>query len=491
MAWGQIGRSVEIILSFLLLILVVRRLTVTDFSTYSTIINFANFLVLLTSLGLSEGLAKYLPILRNTQAEAQVWLIRYFFGLRIIVNLAAGLLLWLFSPILAQWFSEPLLAKEPLLAISLFFFYTLLEVVMGLFSAHFWIKQLEVVRLSGQFSSLVFVAIWFWLVSPNIYILLASLCLVNLGMNLACLFFAFRQGLFSTSKQLVARAPLHLQEIILFCRDIWLIKLVNIGLSGQIDVLLLAAFASNQAEVGYYNLAILLIIRLWSVLIGWTSSLNSVAASVSVEQGRPALIRYFGYYYRFNLVLQGVAMVGLGLVSTSLVILVFGKRYEPASLLILVFVIQQIMNMLAGSAVTPAFINILGRQNIMLRWHAFFSLLNVLLDLLFIPWWGALGAVIATTIANSLVGLVDLWLMRELARHLNVGFPLKILAGVVSGGLVASLFRGETFLSLVICAAVYLLYLVAFMLIVKPLEQADRQLVIRLRPGLSRFLRYF
>lgn len=491
MAWGQLGRLGEIILSFLLLILVVRRLPIAEFSTYSTIVNFTGFAVLLFSLGLSDGLIKYIPILRNAGAEAPFWLFRRSLAIRLAVSLVVGLLLWLLSSPLASWLGEPLIESNPLLIVLLYFFYSLFDVMVGLFSAQFWIKPIELLRFSGQLGSLLFVVIWFWLVMPGAYILLASLGLVNLIMNAVCLILAWRYGSRTAPLPSGFQPLVRISEIARFCRDIWLIRLVNLGLLGQIDVLLLAALAPDPAAVGYYNLAALLIVRLWTLLVGWSGTLGSMVSTVAVEQGREALARYFTYYYRFNLLLLSLPMVGLAVVSTPLILWLFGQQYEPAGWLVIVFVIQQILNALTGSTIAPAFINILGRQNVMLRWHAFLSLVNVLLDLLLIPWLGALGAVIATTTANSLAGLVDFWLLRELARHLKLGFPLKILIGVISGGLVASFFRGETFLSLLICAAIYLAYLVVFLVLVKPIEEADRQLVARLRPSLSRFLRYF
>ncbi len=495
MGWGQLGRSLEIVLSMILLVVVVRRLDQPDYSTYSLIISLVTFVVLLSNLGLNDALLRFIPDLNATHEHQNgpYLLLAHFLRLRIMVSLGVALLFWGFSSQIAAWLNQPFLAENSFLVIGLYLLYGVVELIITFFSGQFWVKQLEIIRLLAQLGSLVFVILWFWLNTPSAFIIILSLALANIGTILAGLLYTLWRGsglghLQAGSGEL---GKSRLAEIRRFCRDMWLIKLLNLGLAGQIDVLLLGLLASDPAAIGYYNLAALMIARLWVLVIGWAGALNSIIATVAVERGQEGLQRYFAYYYRFNLLLIGVTMAGLLVISTPLVILLFGNRYGSVALLVKLFVIQQLINALAGGTFTQAFLNVKGRQNITLRWNAFYSLLNILLDLLLIPPFGALGAVIATTVANSLASLTGFWLLRDLFGNLSWAFSVKILLGIISGGLLGLLFNGESFWNLILAGLVYVGYIVLFLALVKPLTALDRQILTNLRPRLAKILRYF
>ncbi len=490
MLWGQVGRISEMGLSLLFTILVVRQLTEENFGSYTTFTNLLNLLGMSLGLGLSSGLLRFVPIARAEKPQASFWLLRRVMLVSLITTICQMLILLLGNQLLAVWLKQPLLLTDIWPLAALLFLYDFGDILLNFFYSMLWVGRVTLIRLVGQLSNIILVVIWFSLASPAVTELIFCLVIVNLGMVSAELVLLFRLGLFQPFNP-TPELRNKLRPMVTYCRDLWVIGLANIGLMGQVDVLIIALVATNPAEVSYYSLAALLISRLYALITAWAASLGSIVSTVQLEKGRDGLERYFTYYYRFSLPLHLILMVALGVIAQPLVLLVFGQRYQPIILLLYLFILQNIIGAFLGASICSSFINTLGRQKIALRWRWGFSLLNIGLDFVLVPLWGALGAVVATGVANILVQLAEALLVRDLYAKINFIYPLKIGLGILSGG-VLCLFIGESGLLIsVIRGAVFGLYLFFFFIVVKPIEASDRQLLLNLRPGLARFITPF
>lgn len=488
MFWGQIGRIAEFGLSLLFTVLVVRWLSQENYSTYSTIINFYLILLYFLNFGITDALQRYVPVLREESALAPLWLLQRFFVIRLGVGMLVAGLMWLGRDLLAEWFSQPFIAQEIGAVVALFLAYVIFEPLVSFYLAWFRVRQIVFIRFFGQLANIIIVGLWFWLSGSAVLPILVALLITNLIMFGAGVVFLPRPGLFA---RLPVKLKTPLGEIAGYSRDLWLITLITIGLQGQIDVILLAVLSSGSLAVPFYSLASILISRVYALVIAWAGSLNSIISTVLLEKGQPGLERYFAYSYRLSLPFHLIPMVGLAAISDPVVTLFFESRYHPVSWLLTLFALQNILAALLGASVTPAFINILGRQRIMLRWLGFFSLLNIGLDILLIPIFGAVGAVIATSLANTLAQLMQALLVRDLFGRLNYIYLLKIGGAVLTAGLLAAFIGSEGLLVIIIRGGVYLGSLLLFFRLLKPLEESDKQVLLNIRPGLARILSYF
>jgi len=488
MLWGQIGRIGEFGLSFLFTVLVVRWLSQENYSTYSTIVNFHLLLLYFTNLGINDALQRYIPVLREENPLAPLWLFRRLLIIRVGSGAVLAGLMWLGKDLLAKWFNQPFISQEIGPVVTLFLAYVIFEPLVTFYLACFRVRQIVLIRFLGQLGNIIIVGLWFWLSGPMVLPILVALIISNLNMFGVGVAFLPRPGLFA---RLPVKLKTPLREIAGYSRDLWLITLINIGLQGQIDVILLAVLAGSSLAVPFYSLASTLISRVYNLVIAWAGSLNAIISTVLLEKGQQGLERYFSYSYRLSLPFHLIPMVGLAVISDPLVTLFFEERYHPVSWLLTLFALQNILAALLGASVIPAFINILGRQKIMLRWLAFFSLLNIGLDILLIPPLGALGAVVATSFANTLAQLMQALLVRELFARLNLLYVVKIGGAVLTAGLLAAFIGSEGLLIIIIRSGVYLGCLLLFFRLLKPVEESDKQVLLNLRPGLARILRYF
>lgn len=491
MLWAQLGRLGEVGLSLLFIVLVVRWLSESSYSTYTTVINLLNLFGLLFGTGISEGLLRFLPLERQQSPIASFWLFRRLFFVLILASPLPILLLVLGKDWLADWLNQAIFAVDPWLPATLLLLFNLHDFTGTYFVASFRVGRIVLIRFLGQLVNILVLAVWFWFTPPTAEILLASLALVNTGMVLAVLVLLVQDGLLQRARHKGSIIQTKMGELVRYCRDQYVIGLANIGLMGQIDIILLALLASNVAEVSYYSIAALLISRLYNLITGWSASLNSIISTVYLEKGQAGLARYFTYYYRFSLPLHLISVVGLWVVSQPLVTLVFGERYQSVVILLNLFALQQMLMALLGASVCPAFINTLGRQNYMVRLRWLFGLLNVLLDVLLIPSYGALGAVIATSLANVLTRAAEAWLVRELIANLGFAYILKIGAGVAVAGLLCAFIGDAGLVILLVRGTLFVLILFGIFYLIKPVEAADRLLITNLQPRLARFLLMF
>lgn len=491
MIWGQVWRIGEVALSLLFTVLVVRSLDETSFGSYSTLTTFGFIMTFLLGLGLSEGMVRFVPVVRASGALSPFRLFRLFLALRLAVCAAGGLVIWLLRGWLAAIFSQPFFESDSGLLITLVVLYNLTDLGFFFYSSMLWVRQIVIIRLLGQFSTIVFVTVSFWLFQPSVQLLIAGVCLSNLWMVLASLLGKARPGLGQTFEKSESAPELPLKEIFNYSRDLWIINLATLGLLGQMDVFLLAFLTKDTDGIGFYSLGILLLSRLLALLQAWSTSLGSIVSTVYLEKGQAGVERYFVFYYRFSLPVQVIPMGALALVAGPFIGLVFGDRYLPAVILLAVMAWFQVVYALLGNTITTAFLNTLGRQRSALVWRCSCSLLNLVLDLIFIPIWGPLGAAFGTGISMALLHLLEGWLVRELFIKVRAGYILKITGGVVSGVFLASFIDGPYPLALVGRGVFYLAYLLAFFLVTRPLTLADLELMQGVRPAIARLGKFF
>jgi peptidoglycan biosynthesis protein MviN/MurJ (putative lipid II flippase) len=122
----------------------------------------------------------------------------------------------------------------------------------------------------------------------------------------------------------------------------------------------------------------------------------------------------------------------------------------------------------------------LGSQRQALVIRASTGALNVVLDILLIPPLGALGAIIATGIANVIAHLSDYVVA---ARQINAGYPVTFAARLAVAAAVASvpgvLLHPGSAAGAVLVAALYVAVFALGLFLMKPLTPADAEIAAR------------
>jgi O-antigen/teichoic acid export membrane protein len=228
-----------------------------------------------------------------------------------------------------------------------------------------------------------------------------------------------------------------------FCKDVlkkaWPFALFVIfaGVYYYLDTVILSIFRTDQ-EVGWYNAAYKIILFLIGIVGLYMSALT------------PAVARY---YQKSSIALQGLIngsvrwlimmivplAVGGTLLAKPIIYLFYGSQFDGA-----VIAFQILIWSMAVLSVSLIY----GRSALFCdkeKKYAFVLAsglgINIVLNLVFIPFWGLIGAAIATVIAQSVVLICVYYLFNEITK---VGFFGKYaIKPAIASGLMVLFYRAE------------------------------------------------
>jgi O-antigen/teichoic acid export membrane protein len=260
----------------------------------------------------------------------------------------------------------------------------------------------------------------------------------------------------------------------------WGASLFNLGLAGQIDVILLGALRRDPAQIAYYAVATLIFVKLGLLLSGWAGTAISSFAELQARRGPEGVRRFFTLYIRVHLLLALIVYPPLILLAGVITQRVFGPGYAAAAQLMAIYGGFWLISSFLAAGIPLSSMLALGSQRQALGIRATTGALNVVLDVLLIPPLGALGAIIATGTANVIAHFSDYLVA---ARRMKAGYPLTfalrlgVAAGVASvPGLI--LHPGDVIGALFV-AALYVGLFAAGLFLLKPLSAEDAALAAR------------
>ncbi len=192
------------------------------------------------------------------------------------------------------------------------------------------------------------------------------------------------------------------------------LSFLTIQLNYRIDVVLLKVL-SSPSEIGIYSLGVSVAELLWQIplavgVVGMSRTANSTDLQ-AINQSTARLLR-------ISLVAGLALSAGIVALSPLVVPLVFGSGYIPSVRvmqtimpgILMIIVFRILSGQLAGA----------GRPDAALKAFAPALVLNVALNYLWIPQYGANGAVMATNLSYSLASVVYLFIFSRIS-----GMPVK------------------------------------------------------------------
>ena len=187
----------------------------------------------------------------------------------------------------------------------------------------------------------------------------------------------------------------------------------------QIDITMLG-FYSNDSVIGYYANAHKIILLAVSCCIAVTTVFMP-RLSFYYENDREALsdLINFGVKLLFFIVLP--ASIGLWLISSDLVVVLFGESFEPAGLTVALFspmlLIRPLGDLLCYQLLISA-----GREQKRFYTSLLACIVNIALNIVLIPIWKQNGAAVASVIAEIIVNGL---LFREVAKIVKINMDIK------------------------------------------------------------------
>jgi O-antigen/teichoic acid export membrane protein len=480
--WAQVSRLAEVFSSLALSLLLVRALGPTNYGQYSFLVNAATFAAIALSLGFPDTVMRFVSafVARGEEAEAR-YLVRRLALVRLVVYGIGVLLLLGFHGPLAGALHLPLVEQYWVALAALLVSQGAIEFSTSNAYARLDPRDVAVARTVGQILALAFFAVVVLLGRPDpasaaltIVISYVAATLILLGRGLGQTLFTGR----------ASRTPL--APVARFAGAAWGGSLFTLGLAGQIDVILLGVLRHDAVQIAYYSVATLIYVKVGILLSGWAGTAISSFAEVQTRRGLEGVKRYFVAYVRLHLLLALVVYPPLILLSVAITRGVFGPAYAPAAGLMAVYGVMWLASAFLAAGIPYSSMLALGSQRQAVAIRATTGVLNVVLDVVLIPPLGALGAIIATGIANLAAHIGDFVVA---ARQVNANYPWRFAARTGFAALVASvpalLLRPDHLLPAALVTVLYLGLFGAVLSVLRPLTPADATAAGRLNPRLG------
>lgn len=231
----------------------------------------------------------------------------------------------------------------------------------------------------------------------------------------------------------------------------------------------------TQREVGIYGVAYRSALVFGFIPLAIHSSLVPLI-SKRFGDGSGAVTSIIDRQFGYSLIAGVPLGVGGSLLAWSLVPAVFGPEYKEASMIFAILIWSLVFLFLRFPFVTM--FEATDRQSIIARIFALATVLNVFLNALLIPFWGMMGAAIATVVTDLVIFILIMRLgIRSGACRLERGLLVRIfkvsLAAAVMGLTCMHALRFGLIFSVVTGVVVY----VVMILTLKTFDDEDMDLL--------------
>jgi len=413
-------------LSFLVRMILTRRLSVEDFGLFYAIIGFFAPLGPLKNLGFSRAITKFLPEFNrdgnlHSMKEALNW--------GVIISLTTSFVLifplfFLAEQIGKGFFQSPI-ASESFKIMLLYFG---IGTLVGVFSSFFHgLKKPMLLSFRSVFIALfVLVAVFFFSELD-----LSRLCIIRVSAEAIALFFSL-YILLKIFPYFTIPSSLSLtgfKKLLSFGLKAISSPLVN-RIFGRLDIIILTYF-QGLSQVGFYSAAqpfSRLFMMFGSSIGKMVLPYSSEIFSAGNKKELQGIIENLQRLILF--ILMPVAIVFF-LFSTQLLEIFFGRSYEAGSLVVRLLVIGTLLHSL--TIVNTNVLTGIGHPLKITKLTAWSSMFNLCGNLLLIPFWGMNGAAMSTLISYLVMFWVSCRYMKSLVGH---SFDWGLLARIFLSSLI-------------------------------------------------------
>lgn len=215
------------------------------------------------------------------------------------------------------------------------------------------------------------------------------------------------------------KAPMSLKSTVKYIKPMFMLFIPQIAMEVYtvLDKTMLGQFASSVDEVGYYTYSQHIVKMLLQLITSLGVVMLPAMANAFANKRDDEIVEMIGGSFNFTFILGCPMMFGIAGVAQNFVGWFYGAGYEPVGPLIMV--ISPIILLIGISTITgKQFLLPTKRQNIFTLSVVIGAVINFTLNLILIKRWDAVGASIATVIAEAAVTVTQLI---AVAKHL----PLK------------------------------------------------------------------
>lgn len=481
--WTQMLRIIETGTSLLFLVAVVRKLGPAEYGIFNVIVSVTAACNMLSVLGFSEALSKYVPELAGKgTGDATAWIAQRILAIGILLALLCCLFVWVFRGYIAGVLHYPgLSGLYPVIAVLV-----VSQTASTLLSAlNIGLWRAGIVFTITGLVNVVSVIGAVWLVwtgrATGQSAALAAAIAFMLGM--AAFTAVSRQWLFARPRLVVDMRP-----IWRFAASAWLVRLSLFAMSSNVVVILMSWLIGDQREIAYFSCAYVPMLRLQALISGWSVSVLPSLSELKATAGASGLVLPYRLYIKLAVATATPAFLFVGWHADSLVASLFGQRFLPAVPSLRVYACLSLAAVLAGSSLTTMLLYSLGRARLVGVTRACVAAAHLIVSCMLILRYGATGAVAGIGLAAITAACLEITMAPASIRaRYPIGFIAKSLMVAVGCIAVTSLLRPTTVFGLAAAGVVSFAAYSFLLARLKPLDDEERRVLER-HPAMTRIL---
>lgn len=488
---------------FILTLIMTRKVSVGQYGVYAIAMAAFNTIAYIVAFGLEDATTTFVPrVLAEHGRAASALLVRRLLALRLVILVVSCVIMLFALPLLAVVIAAIPISGSGNIAAglrdpSLLGHITPIAVfvfgngIASLFTAVFASQmQMRFVFIVGSVTQLLLLALSYitlqlgWGIDSILW-LQAIFSLLNAGA------FALWQAPLLLTRGAAYKQPM--KPVVRIGFSAWLTNLVSGALLKQVSIILLGFFAVSVVQIAYFNLSFQLAHAASLLLVsGFGGVGGSALAAAFVGTNYERLARAWQTLIKIETLLSAPVLVFCLFNAQTIAHILYGSNYDPVGPLLSIFLFFNILVRILGTTISQSTLYVMGKPRLVVLGQFAGLIAVIVIGVLLIPHWGPAGALVADGISQLITGgLLLAFLWRDLPEKYPLGFTLRMLLGLTLAALPGIIWHpaGRTMLG--VSGVVFLALAIALLLVIKPLNTKDLEMIGEANKWAVKYLGWF
>lgn len=421
--WNQIYIVLSFGISLAFQLFIVRQFDRYTYSIYIFAAGFVSIVLTLISFGFENIISKYIPeYLSKGKVACSRLVFNRFLLLRFIILLNICVVILLARKLLASLLNMPEIATLAGYLFAIIMIRGTYNLFPSMFMAQLKVKQARIIELCEQaFHLLIVYYILVILQAVNIkHIFLAQL-LVN-GVILVFYWILMHKSWKGTDVQ---NENVDFRALYKFGLYFCGTDILTYLLAERSDIILLGLLNSDKEQIGIYNVGAMIALKTSMIVVGSMRGLLLPAFSEAYAKRKAeGLAQAWQFFLKVLLIAIIPTFFFLFIRADQVITSLFTKSYVQSVIILKLSVGFGVLGWSLGTGLSMIVLMTLNKGKMVLWIRLGAGMLNLLLNFILIPSYGAIGAIIGTAVSQLSIIIVEFELVR---RYVKVLYPFLFL----------------------------------------------------------------
>lgn len=420
--WNHFSKVADFGLAYLLSIIVARMMGIHEYSVYVATMSIASFMLLIVSGGFDEVLTKYVPYYTGLNKQGYIiYLVKVIFCLRLSILGIVSIVVYFTRIKISIFFNNSNIVEYIFLILLYIIIQSLVNFFTNLLIAQYKTKKVFIINTISRLLNIAF-----------------AIILLNKGYGLQEVLVQFIIVSFTTLLIYFLLSPrfisgknekFKLSHIFNFSYAMIINSILGIVLGKYTSILLLNHHLGSSVEIAYFEIAYSLeVIIEYIFALGFYGiglSITSELATHGVSKLKSARTLVIQYYQLFVFPLSIFCIV----FAEEIITLLYSSQYKSVTSVFRTFLsINFLAVTLFARDFNATILFSIGKERKVLLLRFLLGLLTVVTNYLFIPTYGAIGAIGILGLSFLIITIFEYFMV---SHHIGFGYDFLFAAKVI------------------------------------------------------------